>query len=283
MEEEEKGFPGVSEPLCPLQWEGDAFHRSWSSAWTSPKEMKKPAGTFSSPVIGDLRCTWFKSSVNKPASSSEICSCSPRDGSAARPSRASAPGWTRSLCFAFRQPPPSNRKRPPVGLVWGQENGTSHLCVYALSSQGLMTSMREESIPSRAISESRQNRDTRCSRWVPDFCQRWRKSKAVITRSETDLMIFFYFKALIWPISEGGRQYQRPLSQRVITTATARCRHYTVISSAVDSRRTHTQWCTGAFKCENECWIIKRELIRLHFIRGQLIWKETWPASIFLI
>lgn len=54
----------------------------------------------------------------------------------------------------------------------GQEKGTSHLCVYALSSQGLMTSMREESIPSRAISESRQNRDTRCSRWVPDFCHR---------------------------------------------------------------------------------------------------------------
>lgn len=155
--------------------------------------QKEPAGTFSSPVIGGLRCTWFKSSVNKPVSSSEIRSCSPCDGSAARPSRASAPGWTRSLCFAFRQPPTSIRKRPPVGLVWGQENGTSHLCVYALSSQGLMTSMREESIPSRAISESRQNRDTRCSRWVPDFCQRWRKSKAVITGLETDLMIFFNF------------------------------------------------------------------------------------------
>lgn len=59
--------------------------------------------------------------------------------------------------------------------VWGQEKGTSHLCVYALSSQGLMTSIREESIPSRAISESRQNRETRCSKWVPDFCHRWRQ------------------------------------------------------------------------------------------------------------
>ncbi|KAF0023911.1 hypothetical protein F2P81_024541 [Scophthalmus maximus] len=45
----------------------------------------------------------------------------------------------------------------------GQEKGTSHLCVYALSSHGLMTSMRDESMPSRAISESRQNRETRCS------------------------------------------------------------------------------------------------------------------------
>lgn len=62
----------------------------------------------------------------------------------------------------------------------GQENGTSHLCVYALSSHGLMTSMREESIPSRAISESRQNRETRCSRWVPDFCQRWRQERGEI-------------------------------------------------------------------------------------------------------
>lgn len=60
-----------------------------------------------------------------------------------------------------------------AGRVRGQENGTSHLCVYAVSSQGLMTSIREESIPSRAISESRQNRETRCSRWVPDFCHRW--------------------------------------------------------------------------------------------------------------
>lgn len=48
--------------------------------------------------------------------------------------------------------------------VRGQEKGTSHLCVYALSSQGLMTSIREESIPSSAISESRQKRETRCSK-----------------------------------------------------------------------------------------------------------------------
>lgn len=51
---------------------------------------------------------------------------------------------------------------------------------------------------------------------------------------------YYYFKALIWPISEGDRQDQRPSSQRVITTATARGSHYTVISSAVESRRTHT-------------------------------------------
>lgn len=61
--------------------------------------------------------------------------------------------------------------------VRGQEKGTSHLCVYALSSQGLMTSIREESIPSKAISESKQNRETRCSKWVPDFCHLWRRTK----------------------------------------------------------------------------------------------------------
>lgn len=92
-----------------------------------------------------------------------------------------------------------------MGQVRGQENGTSHLCVYALSSQGLMTSMREESIPSRAISESRQNRDTRCSRWVPDFCQRWGKSIGVINSSGRQLRnrlheVSFILKPLFDPV-----------------------------------------------------------------------------------
>lgn len=52
-----------------------------------------------------------------------------------------------------------------------------------------MTSMREESSPSRAISESRQNRETRCSRWVPDFCHRWRKETGGVINSSDETAV----------------------------------------------------------------------------------------------
>lgn len=52
------------------------------------------------------------------------------------------------------------------------EKGISHLWVCADSSHGLITSILLLSMPSRAISLSTQKRDARCSRWVPDFCQR---------------------------------------------------------------------------------------------------------------
>lgn len=62
------------------------------------------------------------------------------------------------------------------------EKGISHLWVCADSSHGLITSILLLSMPSRAISLSMQKRDARCSRWVPDFCQRCSNTGHMNTR-----------------------------------------------------------------------------------------------------
>lgn len=77
------------------------------------------------------------------------------------------------------------------------EKGISHLWVWADSSHGLITSILLLSMPSRAISLSTQKRDAKCSRWVPDFCQRCR-IREISTPTSTHKQVYL-------AISERGR------------------------------------------------------------------------------